>query len=86
MSWDELSLLDEQGIEHKEFINVVELNRLYARVFNTEDGQKVLKHLRAITIEQPAFIPGEVASYGYCREGQNSLVREIEKRIERARG
>lgn len=78
MSWDELSLLDEQAIEHKEFINVTELNRLYARVFNTEEGQKVLKHLRAITIEQPAFIPGEEASYGFCREGQNSLVREIE--------
>jgi hypothetical protein len=27
MSWDELSLLDEQAIEHKEFINVTELNR-----------------------------------------------------------
>jgi len=86
MSWDELNLLDEQAVDHKEFINVVELNRLYARVFNTEDGQKVLRHLRAITIEQPTFIPGEVSSYGYCREGQNSLVREIEKRIERARG
>jgi hypothetical protein len=86
MSWDELSLLDEQAIEHKEYINVTELNRLYARVFNTEEGQKVLKHLRAITIEQPAFIPGEEASYGFCREGQNSLVREIEKRIARARG
>jgi len=86
MSWDELSLLDDQPIEHKEFINVVELNRLYFRLFNTEDGQKVLKHLRAITIEQPSFIPGEVASYGYCREGQNSIVREIEKRIARGRG
>jgi hypothetical protein len=86
MSWDELSLLDEQAIEHKEYINVTELNRLYARVFNTEEGQKVLKHLRAITIEQPVFIPGEEASYGFCREGQNSLVREIEKRIARARG
>ena len=86
MSWDELTLLDEQAVEHKEYINVTELNRLYARVFNTDDGQKVLKHLRAITIEQPAFIPGEEASYGFCREGQNSLIREIEKRIERARG
>jgi|TARA_R100000329_G_scaffold78910_2_gene67656 hypothetical protein len=86
MSWDELTLLDEQAVEHKEYINVTELNRLYARVFNTDDGQKVLKHLRAITIEQPAFIPGEEASYGFCREGQNSLIREIEKRIARARG
>ena len=86
MSWDELTLLDEQNIEHKEFINVEELNRLFFRVFNTEDGQKVLKYLRSITIEQPVFIPGEEASYGFCREGQNSLVREIEKRVQRARG
>lgn len=86
MSWDELTLLDEQAIDHKEFINVEELNRLYFRVFNTEDGQKVLKHLRAITIEQPVFIPGEEASYGFCREGQNALVRDIEKRVQRARG
>jgi hypothetical protein len=86
MSWDELALTDEQEIDSKDFVDPQELNRLYFRVFNTEDGQKVLKHLRAITIEQPSFIPGESASYGYCREGQNSIVREIEKRVQRARG
>ena len=86
MSWDELALTDEQEIDSKDFVDPQELNRLYFRVFNTEDGQKVLKHLRAITIEQPSFIPGESASYGYCREGQNSIVREIEERVQRARG
>jgi hypothetical protein len=86
MSWDELALTDEQEIDSKDFVDPQELNRLYFRVFNTEDGQKVLKHLRAITIEQPSFIPGESASYGFCREGQNSIVREIEKRVQRARG
>ena len=86
MGWDELVLTEEQEIDSKDFVDPQELNRLYFRVFNTEDGQKVLKHLRAITIEQPSFIPGESASYGYCREGQNSIVREIEKRVQRARG
>tara|TARA_R110002012_G_scaffold138888_5_gene295807 strand:- start:849 stop:1109 length:261 start_codon:yes stop_codon:yes gene_type:complete len=86
MSWDELLLTEEQEIDSKDFVDPQELNRLYFRVFNTEDGQKVLKHLRAITIEQPSFIPGESASYGFCREGQNSIVREIEKRVQRARG
>ena len=86
MSWDELALTDEQEIDSKDFVDPQELNRLYFKVFNTEDGQKVLKHLRAITIEQPSFIPGESASYGFCREGQNSIVREIEKRVQRARG
>ena len=37
-----------------------------------------------MTIEQPAWMPGADASYGYSREGQNSLVREIELRIRRA--
>ena len=37
------------------------------------------------TIEQPTWYPGEDASHGFAREGQNSLVREIERRMKRAR-
>ena len=59
-------------------------NRLYLRVFGSDDGQKVLAHLRSLTIEQPTWYPGEDASHGYAREGQNSIVREIERRIEKA--
>ncbi len=59
-------------------------DRVYLRVFGSDDGQKVLQHLRSLTIEQPTWYPGEDASHGYAREGQNSLVREIERRIERA--
>tara|TARA_R110000803_G_scaffold118970_2_gene187274 strand:+ start:65 stop:325 length:261 start_codon:yes stop_codon:yes gene_type:complete len=86
MSWDELSLTGEQELDHLDYVDPQELNRLYYTVFTTEEGQRVLQHLRAITVEQPSFIPGESASYGYCREGQNSIIREIQKRIERARG
>ena len=86
MSWDELSLDQEQVLDKPEYVDAKELNSLYCRVFTTMEGQKVLDHLRAITIEQPSFIPGESASYGYCREGQNAIIREIQKRIERARG
>jgi len=85
MSWDELSLNDEQILDQPEYVDPKEINSLYHKVFTTVEGQKVLEHLRAITIEQPSFIPGESASYGYCREGQNSIIREIIKRIERAR-
>ena len=63
----------------------IDLDKLYLRVFSTKDGSQVLKHLRAVTIEQPTWYPGEEASHGYAREGQNSLVREIERKIERAR-
>jgi hypothetical protein len=54
-------------------------------VFASDDGAKLLTHLRSLTIEQPTWYPGEDASHGFAREGQNSLVREIERRIKRAR-
>ena len=50
------------------------INKLFARV-------KVTAYLRAKTLDQPSFLPGSDASYGYAREGQNSIVREIENRI-----
>lgn len=56
----------------------------YRKTFMTEEGKKVLEHLRSVTVEQPAWIPGAEPSYGYAREGQNSIVREIEQRIRRA--
>jgi len=62
-----------------------DIDRLYLRVFGSDDGQKLLEHLRSLTIEQPTWYPGEDASHGYAREGQNSLVREIERRMMRAR-
>ena len=61
-----------------------DIDRLYLRVFGSDDGQKLLTHLRSLTIEQPTWYPGEDASHGFAREGQNSLVREIERRTRRA--
>lgn len=58
---------------------------LYLRVFGSDEGQKVLEHLRSLTIEQPTWYPGEDAAHGFAREGQNSLVREIERRLMKAR-
>ena len=61
---------------------VDEIDLLYGKLFKSAEGQKVLNHLRAITIEQPTWYPGEDASYGYVREGMAELVRKIEKRVE----
>ncbi|MGZ0246199.1 MAG: Bbp19 family protein [Alphaproteobacteria bacterium] len=80
MDWD--SLLAPPPAEDRA---VDEVDKLYAQVFSNSAGQKLLRHLRAVTIEQPTWYPGEDASHGYAREGQNSLVREIERRISRAR-
>nr|AKH47284.1 hypothetical protein [uncultured marine virus] len=62
-----------------------DIDKLHLRVFSTEDGAKLLRYLRSVTVEQPTWYPGEDASHGYAREGQNSLVREIERRLTRAR-
>ena len=61
-----------------------ELDKLYHRCFTTKDGEKVLKHLRSMTIEQPSWTPGAKASNGWAREGQDSIVFEIEARVRRA--
>lgn len=62
-----------------------QMDMLYATVFNTPDGLKVLKHLSSTTIDQPCWYPGTEPSNGYFREGQNSLIRQINSRIRRAK-
>jgi len=78
MNWDQLLKLDEEQ-------SVEEIDKLHLRVFSTSDGSKLLSYLRSVTIEQPTWYPGEESSHGYAREGQNSLIREIERRLIRAR-
>lgn len=82
--WAGLQSVDP-SIAEKQQIDKDDIDRLYLRVFGSDDGQKLLTHLRSLTIEQPTWYPGEDASHGYAREGQNSLVREIERRMNRAR-
>lgn len=82
--WEGLQLADPE-ISHKQQVDKDDVDRLYLRVFGSDDGQKLLTHLRSLTIEQPTWYPGEDASHGFAREGQNSLVREIERRMKRAR-
>tara|TARA_Y100000004_G_scaffold193981_1_gene257622 strand:- start:737 stop:1006 length:270 start_codon:yes stop_codon:yes gene_type:complete len=82
--WDSLRTVEPQTRKTQQD-NQDDIDRLYLRVFGSEDGQKLHEHLRSLTIEQPTWYPGEDASHGFAREGQNSLVREIERRIQRAR-
>jgi hypothetical protein len=82
--WDSLRTVEPQ-LRATQQDNQDDIDRLYLRVFVSDDGQELLAHLRSLTIEQPTWYPGEDASHGYAREGQNSLVREIEKRMQRAR-
>lgn len=82
--WEGLrSVEPQERLTHQD--NQDDIDRLYLRVFGSDDGQKLHEHLRSLTIEQPTWYPGEDASHGFAREGQNSLVREIERRMQRAR-
>lgn len=79
MSWDELEPTTNMPEDHKRD----DLDILIARTFSTEQGQKVLTWLRQAYLENPSWQPGAESSFGYYREGQNSVIRDIEKRIKR---
>jgi hypothetical protein len=77
--WDGLdAVADEAGSEPNQ------LDREFLNTFSSEDGKKVLAYLENITVRQPAWMPGSDPSIGYSREGQNSIVREIQARMRRA--
>ena len=61
-----------------------ELDKVFFETFKTEPGQKLMHYLRNRYLEQPCFVPNADPSYGYLREGQNSIIREIELRVRRA--
>lgn len=61
-----------------------ELNIAFKRCFSTKDGETVLSFLKEVTLNQPCWVAGADVSFGYAREGQNSIIREIEQRIRRA--
>ena len=79
MSWDDI----EPDVTIPEDRNRDDLDILIARTFSTENGQKVLAWLRETYLENPSWQPGAESSFGFFREGQNSVSRDIEKRIKR---
>lgn len=82
MSWEDLEATP-QPMQADQVS--VDLNILVARVFGTDEGKKVLAWMRGFYLEQPCWQPGADASLGQWREGQNSVVRDIEARIRKSR-
>ena len=66
--WEGIETL---GIQSKD--DQIELDKAYARTFDTEEGKKVLEHLKSKTLNQPTWVPGSETSFGFAREGQNSV-------------
>lgn len=81
MSWDDL---EEQMTPPETDQRGRDINILMARTFAGEEGQKVLAWLRQFYLERPCWQPGAEASFGQWREGQNSVIRDIEARIKKA--
>jgi hypothetical protein len=78
--WDGIELADKKPIDEQEDLDI-----LYKRTFTSEEGKRVLEHLKNKTIEQPTWVPGSGHELAYAREGQNSVVKDIIRRIERAK-
>lgn len=83
MSWDELDaiLSDVRPVDQQR----EDLARLCLRVFGTEDGQKLLQWLRQMYVDVPVAVPGTDPSHAFFAEGQRTVVRDIEARIQQAR-
>ena len=73
--------------QERRALNIYDEDCVIRDCFTKDAGPAALKILRSMTVDQPCFNP-EVAmnpaEFGFLREGQNSVIREIEKRIERA--
>ena len=82
--WDSLRQADNEHLKESQATQS-DLDVLYVRCFSTEAGIEVLNHHKAVTLDQPTWYPGEDPSHGFAREGQNSVVREIVRRIDRER-
>lgn len=80
MGWEEIDVdpdLPDQDID--------DLNLLVAKTFGTDAGQKVLAWMREFYLERPCWEPGAESSMGYWKSGQQSVIRDIEARIRKAR-
>jgi len=79
--WDDLEGSEEFEPDQKG----VDLNLMFARTFSTDEGKKVLAWMRDFYLEQPCWEPGADKSLGLFREGQNSVIRDIETRMRKAK-
>lgn len=61
------------------------IDRAVAVMFDTQQGQEVLAWLESSFLNQPTWAPGFATDYGFFREGQNTLIRELLARRDRAK-
>ena len=79
--WDDLEGSEEFEPDQKG----VDLNLMFARTFSTDEGKKVLAWMRDFYFEQPCWEAGADKTLRLFREGQNSVIRDIETRMRKAK-
>ena len=65
-------------------IELREIEKAFARLFASDDGQKVLSHLQVITFHR-ALGPGVADEHLRYTEGQRSMIATILRLIDRGR-
>jgi len=61
------------------------IDKAIARMFGSKEGEKVMTYLVDAFLHQPCWAPGFTTDYGFFREGQNTLIRELQARVKRAK-
>ncbi len=62
-----------------------DMDYLTSALFGSAQGQRWLReYLKPITVDQPCFVMGQGNEFGWMREGQNSIYRDIVRRLQRA--
>lgn len=85
MTWEDLERMDDTPDIREVTQQRDDLARLMLRVFGDEDGQKLLQWLKEMYVDVPIAVPGTDSSHAYFAEGQRTVVRDIEARIQQAR-
>jgi hypothetical protein len=85
MSWEELEAIGQPSDIREVDQKREDLAKLTLRVFSSEDGQKLLQWLQHMYVNVPIAVPGTDPSHAYFAEGQRTVVRDIEVRINSAR-
>jgi hypothetical protein len=85
MSWEELEAIGQPSDIREVDQKREDLAKLTLRVFGSEDGQKLLQWLQHMYVNVPIAVPGTDPSHAFFAEGQRTVVRDIEVRINSAR-
>ena len=69
----------------KEFDRLPKIQQQAILMMNPLLRKKLLLHLKKTYLDAPTWTPGYENSFGYFRDGQNTIIREILLKLRRAK-